>query len=145
MRLKKREWAILSIPLIVTGLLLAGSGPQASPRLVSVQHIPESLQWCDESGGTNARLIASLQKETLSSVLRPHSAPILMAALQQRITDLPNTAQQEREAAEARAKGARVPIRTIRDTAPTYSAVAVDVNSDDVILQDNNLWSYRVF
>jgi len=52
MRLKKREWAILSIPLIVTGLLLAGSGPQASSRLVSVQHIPETLQWCDESTDT---------------------------------------------------------------------------------------------
>ena len=38
-----------------------------------------------------------------------------------------------------------MPLRTIRDTAPTYSAVAVDVNSDEVILQDNNLWSYRVF
>src|SRR5262249_6426775 len=30
-------------------------------------------------------------------------------------------------------------------TAPTYSAVAVDTNANEVILQDNNLWSYRVF
>ena len=145
MHLKKREWAILSIPVVVVGILLAGAGPQAAPRLVSVQHIPENLLWCDESTGTNSKFIASLPQETLSSVLRQHSDPILMAALQQQITDLPNTAQQERDAAEARAKGARVPVRTIRDTAPTYSAVAVDVNSDEVILQDNNLWSYRVF
>jgi 6-phosphogluconolactonase (cycloisomerase 2 family) len=51
----------------------------------------------------------------------------------------------EREAIEARARGARAPLRTLRDTAPTYSAIAVDVNSNEVILQDNNLWSYRVF
>ncbi len=58
---------------------------------------------------------------------------------------LPNTEEQERVTAELRAQGARVPVRTIRDTAPTYSAVAIDENSDEVILQDNNLWSYRVF
>jgi 6-phosphogluconolactonase (cycloisomerase 2 family) len=146
MHLKKREWAILSIPVIIVGLLLAGSGPQASPRLVSVQHIPETLQWCDETtSSTTQQLITSLQHQTLAAVLQQHANPVLLAALQQQIGDLPNTAQQEREAAEARARGARVPIRTIRDTAPTYSAVAVDVNSDEVILQDNNLWSYRVF
>src|ERR1041385_8109597 len=127
MHLKKREWAILSIPVVVVGILLAGAGPQAAPRLVSVQHIPENLLWCDESTGTNSKFIASLPQETLSSVLRQHSDPILMAALHQQITDLPNTAQQERDAAEARAKRARVPVRSIRTTAPTYSAVAVDV------------------
>ncbi len=51
----------------------------------------------------------------------------------------------EKEAIAARARGARAPLRTIRDTAPTYSAIAVDVNAGEVILQDNNLWSYRVF
>ena len=51
----------------------------------------------------------------------------------------------EAEAIDARAHGARAPLRTIRDMAPTYSAIAVDVNSNEVILQDNNLWSYRVF
>ena len=38
-----------------------------------------------------------------------------------------------------------MPVRTIRDTAPTYSSIAVDVNSNEVIMTDNNLWSYRVF
>jgi hypothetical protein len=33
-------------------------------------------------------------------------------------------------------------LRTVRDTRPTYSAIAVDVNSDEVILQDNNLCRY---
>src|SRR5713101_7389874 len=109
MRLQKIEWAILAVAVIVTGIFLSSSAPpQASPRLVSVQQIPQNIPTCEWN----------------------ESAPILMAALQQGIADLPITEQQEREAREARAKGARMPLRTIRDTAPTYSAVAVDVNSD---------------
>jgi DNA-binding beta-propeller fold protein YncE len=46
---------------------------------------------------------------------------------------------------EALATMDRTPIRTIRDTHPGYSAIAVDVRSDEVVLQDNNLWSTRVF
>ena len=51
------------------------------------------------------------------------------------------------QGAAARAGGGdpRIPVRTIRDEHPGYSAIAVDLNSDEVILQDNNLWSYRVF
>lgn len=36
-------------------------------------------------------------------------------------------------------------LRQVWDSHPTYSAIAVDVNSNEVVLQDNNLWSYRVF
>ena len=147
MRLKKGEWAILALPAITIGILLAAPAPEASPRLVSVQQLPDAAPMCEwnETGGAEPRLIASLGQENLFSAIQQDSSPILMAALQQGIADLPNTEEQEREAREARAKGARIPLRTIRDTAPTYSAVAVDVNSDEVILQDNNLWSYRVF
>ena len=147
MRLKKGELAILAILLITMAISLGAPAPQASPRLVSVQQLPENIPICEwnESSGANPQLMASLQQENLFSALRQDSGPTLMAALQQGIADLPNTEQQEKEAREARARGARMPVRTIRDTAPTYSAVAVDVNSDEVILQDNNLWSYRVF
>lgn len=61
----------------------------------------------------------------------------LMAELQ---STVPNAEQRD-----IKAVSARLPVRTIRDTAPTYSSVAVDINSNEVILQDNNLWSYRVF
>ena len=113
----KTGWAILALSLIVMGMLAAPL-PERSPRLISVQHLPVELTMCE---------------------------PTLMAALQQGIRDLPNAEQQEREAKAARSAGARIPMRTIRDTAPTYSAIAYDANSDEVILQDNNLWSYRVF
>jgi 6-phosphogluconolactonase (cycloisomerase 2 family) len=39
----------------------------------------------------------------------------------------------------------RPPVRVLRDTAPIYSSVAVDEKRDEVFLQDNNLWSIRVF
>lgn len=39
----------------------------------------------------------------------------------------------------------RPPVRILRDTAPIYSSVAVDDKRNEVFLQDNNLWSIRVF
>jgi DNA-binding beta-propeller fold protein YncE len=37
------------------------------------------------------------------------------------------------------------PVRVIRDTYPTYSALAVDFNSNEVFLQDENLFGIKVF
>ena len=39
----------------------------------------------------------------------------------------------------------RSPVRVIRDTYPTYSAVGVDTNSNEVFLQDENLFGIKVF
>jgi DNA-binding beta-propeller fold protein YncE len=39
----------------------------------------------------------------------------------------------------------REPARVIRDTYPTYSAVAVDLNTNEVYLQDENLFGLKVF
>ena len=39
----------------------------------------------------------------------------------------------------------RAPVRILRDTFPGYSAVAVDNNSDEVYLQDENLFGLKVF
>ena len=39
----------------------------------------------------------------------------------------------------------RPPVRVIRDTYPTYSAVAVDTNTNEVYLQDENLFGLKVF
>jgi 6-phosphogluconolactonase (cycloisomerase 2 family) len=36
-------------------------------------------------------------------------------------------------------------LRTIRDLDPTYSSISLDLKNNEIILQDNNLWSYRVF
>jgi len=47
--------------------------------------------------------------------------------------------------AEDTADITRAPVRTIRDTYPIYSSVAVDPVRNEVILQDTNLFSVRVF
>jgi 6-phosphogluconolactonase (cycloisomerase 2 family) len=170
MRVKRQtgEWALLVIAVVAMGML-AGAAPESSPRLVSVQPLPEEMAACawEQSTGADPNLIASLQQENLFSSLEQDSSANLMAALQRGQVpqaqpgqrgqrgqaptegggtfELPTTERQLAETAALRAAGARMPVRTIRDTAPAYSAVAVDVNSNEVILQDNNLWSYRVF
>jgi DNA-binding beta-propeller fold protein YncE len=45
----------------------------------------------------------------------------------------------------ALAEISRAPVRTLRDTYPQYTGVAVNLKTDEVILQDINLWSARVF
>src|SRR6266571_9556107 len=103
MRLKKGEWALLALPVITIGILLVAPAPEASPRLVSVQQLPDVVPMCEwnETSGAESGLIASLQQENLFSAIQQDSNPVLMAALQQGIADLPKTAEQEREAREA--------------------------------------------
>ncbi len=149
----KPDWAILAAGLITIGLFAASvvggatestPGSQNTSRLVSVQHVPGNMNLCtvDESAGADPDAgAASPEEDNLLSALKMEPS-IFMAAQGGRV---PNTEEEEKEAAEARAHGARTPVRTIRDTAPTYSAVAVDANSNEVILQDNNLWQYLVF
>jgi hypothetical protein len=144
----------VAIALFAAGAVIAGTAANTSSenssRLVSVQQLPTSANdACMWDGSSNADANASAsspEERILFSALQGHPSSVLMAAAQrQRESSFPHAEQEEREAAEARAHGARTPVRTIRDTAPTYSAVAVDTNSNEVILQDNNLWEYQVF
>lgn len=52
-------------------------------------------------------------------------------------------------AAEANPKGPvmldKAPIRQVKDTYPTYSAIAQDVRTGDIFMQDENLFGIRVF
>jgi len=139
-RRTKLECVILSAALVAIGVWAA---PDRASRLVSVQQLPDGSDWCmaDESSATNPSSPSPDEKILFSALRRdPYSTLVFAAQF-----TTPNVAEQERQAAEARAHGARTPVRTIRDTAPTYSAIAVDVNSNEVILQDNNLWEYLVF
>jgi len=139
---KKIGWSILAAALIAVGVL-AGAAPEKKSRLVSVQQLPTNTEVCNWDGSAGAKLNAvSPEEKVLFSALQREPSFALMAAAQ---FTSPNTEEQERQAAELRAHGARTPVRTLRDTAPTYSAVGIDLNSDEVILQDNNLWEYLVF
>ncbi len=160
---RKADWAILTAVLITVSLFTAGvviaatgsaattevtSAPEQTSRLVSVQQLPDNMNdFCtlDESASADPDANAATPEEqTLFAALQRDPFAVLTAVAQRQNTS-PHAEQEEKEAADARAHGARTPVRTIRDTAPTYSAVAVDASSNEVILQDNNLWEYQVF
>ena len=101
----------------------------------------------------------SLAKSSQSALLRPTGEPQLVSIEPFPMMDgemcqwMPASAnmplsvllQQERAAARASVDVDRDPIRTIRDTYPTYSAVAVDVERNEMILQDENLFQILVY
>ena len=101
----------------------------AGPRLVSIQPLPAiegaACEWMPASAPASA-------------------ATGLTAALRQ--------APAADRAAQASPNGARnavdierAPLRIIRDTYPTYSAIAVDTVSNEVYMQDENLFGFKVF
>jgi hypothetical protein len=68
----------------------------------------------------------------------PPGPPLsMMAALQQ-----PSA---ERTSAPTSLTLERAPLRTIRDSFPTYSAVAVDIANNEIVLQDENLFQIMVY
>jgi 6-phosphogluconolactonase (cycloisomerase 2 family) len=132
---RKAGMAALAVTAIVIVVLIVGAAESASPpangssRLVSVQHVPEgeACTWDDPAQppyNVQLQLMASLQ---------PQSA---LALVQQR-----GGATSTNSAPKTGLK----PVRTIRDLEPTYSSISLDLRNNEVILQDNNLWSYRVF
>ena len=140
LRLSRGAIGLLVLVVGVATWMLLGGTPQApemsaasraagristgTPQLVSIERLPEvdgaMCQWMPASA--SASLIVSLQQEAMA--VRPGAAP------EQGGADIP---------------GDRAPLRIIRDTNPTYSAIAVDTNSNEVFLQDENLFGIKVF
>lgn len=101
--------------------------PTGYPQLVSVQPLPD----------------AAIEGEMCEWV--PASSPVALAAV----------LRQERTAARAASPSSaesrtsialeRPPVRMIRDPYPAYSAVAVDIKNNEIILQDENLFQIQVY
>ncbi len=134
----------IAVGITVLAVCLFSLGPAnsplssitVSPRLVSVQRFPENeLCAFDEL----ARAGAPLPPENL---LR---APRSASAIARSLTVGSSSAYAASQSSGAIADISRPPVRTIRDTYPTYTFVAVDNQHDEVVLQDNNLWSIRTF
>jgi 6-phosphogluconolactonase (cycloisomerase 2 family) len=85
----------------------------------------------DEPVGRNPSpsptLVASLEPASLFAAFQP---------AQQRGQAMPPAINEVTRAPE---------FRTLADTYPTYTSVGVNLETDEVFLQDNNLWSTRVF
>ncbi|MBI4464314.1 MAG: hypothetical protein HY647_06375, partial [Acidobacteria bacterium] len=98
--------------------------PTGYPQLISVEPLPgldgQMCEWVPAS--SNMTLAAALQQESAASAVA-------------RSADQPGTS----------VDADRAPLRTIRDTYPTYSALAVDPNSNEVFLQDENVFGIKVF
>ena len=99
--------------------------PTVFPMLISVEPLPsmegEMCQWLPASG--NMTLAAAFRQEQMET----HAAPAVS-------TDTGTSVDAD-----------RAPVRVIRDTYPTYSAIAVDLNFNEVYLQDENLFGIKVF
>src|SRR5262249_46705226 len=108
----------------------------------SVRQFPaqgSSAQACawDEptASARDAGFAESAQPKNLFAALVPSSGLSFLMAAQQR--GQPLDAQNEITRT--------LDFRTLADTFPTYTSVGVNYQTDEVILQDNNLWSTRVF
>ena len=139
---RKCEIGVLAVALIAMAIWAvvpehASVSAKGSSRLVSIQHLPEGdvCDW-DTPSSEHENLLAE-QQWSGSPLMASLPMGALFAAVQQR--------GQASSAAGPLANKTLTPLRTIRDLDPGYSAIAVDVRTDEVILQDNNLWSYRVF
>lgn len=164
MRVRTHEivTAALAATVIATGsLVLAASqpsieSPSGTSRLVSVQHFPlpdgDMCAWVPPGDGSEAVFSGESDQPDGAGLVFRQGRPgaFLMASLGP--PSLLDALHQGNLYAALRQLTAAsggdrtlIPLRTVRDTHPTYSAIAVDVNSNEVILQDNNLWSYRVF
>ena len=121
---------VLSAVLVIaTGVLCLSTGERVtgSPHLVGdgqkISNHGEMCQWPDATYGS----IAEAQDEDLSSSI--YDSTVYAAA------------EEGTETAEI----ARPPIRQIRDLDPIYSGIAVNTQSNEIVLMDQNTWSIRVF
>jgi 6-phosphogluconolactonase (cycloisomerase 2 family) len=138
--------AALLLAAAVIGILIVGGSDSAAPppkgssRLVSVEHLPqgEACTWESEAPAPEnvlRQLKGNGAPPSLIATLEPQPG---VAALQQR-------GGTGAAAAGQKPAGGLQPVRVIRDLDPTYSSISLDLRNNEIILQDNNLWSYRVF
>lgn len=113
-----------------------------SARLMSVQRVPAGAlcEWAQPSpelaGDTALTYRDRLQQDGFAAGLQQGLRQRnLFYALQRGRSAIP----------DPRVSLARAPIRILRDTFATYTAVAVNLQTDEVALQDNNLWATRIF
>jgi hypothetical protein len=92
----------------------------SSPRLVSIQELPELAELCPPE-------IPESHDRNLFSAFE--QAPVFAAG----------------QNAGATTEVTRSPVRNILDKDPIYASVAVDTRFNEVFLQDSNTWSIRVF
>jgi DNA-binding beta-propeller fold protein YncE len=143
----KRSAAFLVAGLIaVAGIATFGVRAGAA-KLVAVQEMPEGAMCAWDMGSAMSHDDPSLMQGLPLSALLPveFQPPMLMAALQR--GENPARQQQRRlPPAIALREIAREPsYRILGDTYPTFTAIGVNTDTNEVVIQDNNLWSTWIF
>ncbi|HEY6345947.1 MAG TPA: hypothetical protein VIY49_31050 [Bryobacteraceae bacterium] len=118
----------ITLAAVATALFALSTVPHArlatnSTRLLSIEELSETGDMCERPDSVAKR--AALPQENLFAAF--DVSPVY--------------AQDNGGTVDV----TRPPVRDIRDTAPVYSSVGVDVQHDEVFLQDSNTWSIRVF
>ena len=72
-------------------------------------------------------------------------ATLVAALLQQEAGSAAGRAMHGNDSARREVEMDRPPLRVIRDTYPTYSAVAIDPARNEIVLQDENLFQILVY
>jgi hypothetical protein len=98
-------------------------GTMGSARLVSIEELPDVGDACERPINRDSR--AAAHDQSLFSAFEEASVHAQDSGGTVNLT--------------------RPPVRDILDTAPIYSSVGVDTQHDEVLLQDANTWSIRVF
>jgi 6-phosphogluconolactonase (cycloisomerase 2 family) len=129
-------------------ILFASTAPESgSSRLVSVRQLNDENvagQKCAWDDATSD-LTASIQQSLLAEVQQKSGPSLLMAFLQQAQGQQLDVSPRSRPIEAANVITRSRDSRILADTYPTYTSVGVNLQSDEVVLQDNNLWSTRVF
>lgn len=112
-------------PEMRAGARFASKNPTGEPQLVSIESLP------GREGGMCEWV--------------PASAPAAQEmALRQERPSGSNAVSSPPDVGTS-AEASRAPLRVIRDTYPTYSAVAVDPIRNEIVLQDENLFQIMVY
>ena len=152
----KTVLSILAVTLIGIAGVWSGIVPEATPgvvpeatpesaesvaRLVSVQEFPQmdACAWEDPAS-------FNLSSENLIGALEQRGgASFLTASLRQQGQVMPQGGGGRGVEFDADRQGTSTHRRTLADTYPTFTAIGVNSRTNEVILQDNNLWSAYIF
>ncbi len=119
-------WVLTSRAASFERTVAAGQAT-GGPQLVSVDPLPaagEQCPWPQSAGGGGLSLDNRIGQASYAPQGRVATSGV---------------------SAQASTVFDRAPTRTIRDTYPTYSAITVNTDVNEVYLQDENLFGYKVF
>ena len=147
---------VLVLVLAAVSILLASSGNRGGrrvesrldglSRLVSVEPLSMDGEMCESplaAALARAEEVIPINPVTVALALAQGTSARPAAPAPQQAPSARRTA--DPTAAQKAAVAARKPVRTIFDRYPQFSAVAVDPASDEVVLQDENLFQTMVF